>query len=196
MHGIDEKRGERRLEGGGGKGGEEVSVKVDPIDRREGGGETWTGILGIGVPSGPINLSSSQETGLVRRCRRDLNGQRGRQAGRQAAKGKYRSGYPRPSIGPSLHVCFATVSITGSNASPFDLSCLDKLINADLRISFPILETVREIFQPRFCHALFVIYEGTGEWSVDSFQIRCRGGFSTIVDVYSFWRRDDWKTWM
>lgn len=124
-------------------------------------------------------MSSSQETGLVRRCRRDLNGQRGRQAGRQAAKGKYRSGYPRPSIGPSLHVCFATVSITGSNASPFDLSCLDKLINADLRISFPILETVREIFQPRFCHALFVIYEGTGEWSVDSFQIRCRGGFST-----------------
>lgn len=68
------------------------------------------GILGIGVPSGPINLSSSQETG------RTALPSGFKRAERQAAKGKYRSGYPRPSIGrPCWSVpvhCFADVSIT------------------------------------------------------------------------------------
>lgn len=70
------------------------------------------GILGIGVPSGPINLSSSQETGRTA-LPSGFKGVEG-----QAAKGKYRSGYPE-----RLSLCFAGIR-HGSNgylALSFDL---------------------------------------------------------------------------
>lgn len=114
----------------GGRKRGRISVKVDPIDRRRRSMDGRAGILGIGVPSGPINLSSSQETGRTA-LPSGFKGVEG-----QAAKGKYRSGYPRPSVCPSV----SRVSVTDRTDTSLCLSiscstrCLDKLINADLCI--------------------------------------------------------------
>lgn len=106
------------------------------------------GILGIGVPSGPINLSSSQETGRT-----------ALPSGFKRAEGRPQKGNTGVAIRASVVLASVPALFRGYPSrlewipASLSISCSpttlppDKLINAHLRTRFPLLPFARDTFR-------------------------------------------------